>query len=118
MPNLEIYIYILTILFAFAGIYLVVRTFALKRKIDYTTLRARAFLNESFLMDVWTILLISCLLFMIHAIIELNEIFMLVAVDAIIEAIITEGTELGILVCTFLLVYKFFKLVNQAKFEP
>lgn len=90
----------------------------LKRIIDYTTLRARAFLNESFLMDVWTLLLITCLLFMIHAITELNGISILVAIDAIIEDILKEGTELGILVCTLLLVYKFYKLGNQAKFEP
>jgi hypothetical protein len=118
MSNLEIYIQILTILFAFSGVYLVVRTFALKRKIDYTTLKARVFLNESFLMDVWTLLLIACLLFIIHAVTEVNEIFMLIVIDPIIEDILKEATELGILVCTLLLVYKWFKLVNQAKFKP
>lgn len=81
-------------------------------------MRARAFLNESFLIDVWTLLLIVCLLFIIHAVTELNEIFMLVEIGPIIEMIIKEGTELGILVCSLLLVYKFFILVNQAKFEP
>ena len=112
MPNLKIYIQILTILFAFSGVFLGVRTFALKRKIDYPTLRARAFLNESFLMDVWKLLLIACLLFIIHAVTELNEIFMLVVTDPIIEDIIKEGTELGVLACTLLLVYKFLKLVK------
>ncbi|MBU3966810.1 MAG: hypothetical protein KKG76_05470 [Euryarchaeota archaeon] len=90
----------------------------MRRKIDYTTLRARAFLNESFLMDVWTLLLIACLLFIIHAITELNEIFRLTSIGPTIEVIIKEGTELGILVCTLLLVYIFYKLGNQAKFEP
>jgi uncharacterized membrane protein YdjX (TVP38/TMEM64 family) len=90
----------------------------LVRKIDYTTLKARAFLNESFLMDVWTLLLIACLFFIIHAVTELNEIFVLVAIGSIIEDRLKEGTELGVLVCILLLVYKWFKLVNQAKFEP
>lgn len=118
MSNLDFYIQILTIILAFSGVYLAVRTFTLKRKIDYTTLKARVFLNESFMTDVWTLLLIACLLFVIHAMMELNDIFRLITIEPIIEVIIKEGTELGILVCTLSLVYKFFKLVNQAKFEP
>ncbi|MBU4075332.1 MAG: hypothetical protein KKI06_01220 [Euryarchaeota archaeon] len=118
MLNLDFYIQILTILFAFSGVYLVVRTFSLKRKIDYPTLRARAFLNESFLMDVWTLLLIACLFFIIHAVIELNDVFRLTTIEPVIEVIIKEGTEMGVLACTLLLVYKWYKLVNQAKFEP
>jgi len=118
MSNIEIYVQILTILLAFSGVYLVVRTFALKRKIDHTTLKARVFLNDSFMTDVWTLLLIACLLFVIHAIMELNDIFRFITMEPIIESIIKEGTELGVLVCTLLLVYKFFILVNLAKYEP
>ncbi len=117
MSNLGTYIQILTILLAFSGIYLVVRTFILKRKIDYTTLRARAFLNDSFLMDVWSLLLLACLFFIIHAVIELNDFFKFMAIGPIIEVIIKEGTEMGVLVCTLLVVYKWFRLVDQAKFE-
>ncbi len=117
MSDIDTYIQILTILLAFSGIYLVVRTFILKRKIDYTTLRAKAFLNDSFLMDVWSLLLFACLFFIIHAVIELNELFKFMAIGPIIEAIIKEGTEMGVLVCTLLGVYKWFRLVYKVKFE-
>lgn len=117
MSDLDTGIQILTIILAFSGIYLVVKTFKLKRKIDYTTLRARAFLNDSFLMDVWSLLILACLFFIIHASVELNGIFMLVSIEPIIEVIIKEGTEMGVLVCVLLQVYKWFRLVYVAKFE-
>ena len=117
MKTIETLIQIFTILFAFIGVFLALRTIALKRKINYSTLKARAFLNESFLIDVWSLLLLACLFFMIHAIIELIDIFSLTTIGPIIKAILTEGTELGVLVCTLLLVYKWFKLVNLAKYQ-
>ena len=118
MSNIEFFILTLTILIAFSGIYLIVKTFTRKRKIDYITLKARIFLNESFITDIWTLLLIACLLFVIHALVELNDIFMLISIEPIIGVIIREGTELGVLLCTLSLVYKIFKLVKLAKFEP
>ena len=118
MSNIEFFILTLTILIAFSGIYLVVKTFTQKRKIDYITLKARVFLNESFITDIWTLLLIACLLFVIHALVELNDIFMLISIEPIIGVIIREGTELGVLLCTLSVVYKFFNLVKLAKFEP
>ncbi len=116
MINLETSIQILTVVLASSGVYLVVMTFFLKRKTDSTTLRARAFLNDFFLMDIWSLLLISCLFFIIHAAVELNEIFRLASMEPIIESIIKEGTEMGVLVCVLLQVYKWYSLLDLTKF--
>ena len=43
------------------------------KKRDDELLKARAFLSESFLKDIWTLILISCFFLIVHAAFELNE---------------------------------------------
>ncbi len=114
MLALKIPILLLTIIFALVGVYLIIRVYTLGRRIDDKLLRARAFLNESFLKDNWKLILSALLLFIIRAVVELEETFELFMGDNDSE-IIDEVIELGILLCIILLAYKWFKLMNPAE---
>jgi len=114
MFTLKIPVLILTILFALIGVYLAIRIYLAGRKIDSATLRARAFLNESFLMESWKLILMSLILFIIRAVVELEELFEEV-IDAKSSEILDEIIVLGILICLILLLYKWLKLMNPLK---
>lgn len=73
-----------------------------------------AFLDEPFLKDSWLLLLLICLLFILHAVTELNELFLQIK-NPIPTILLKEGTELGILVCTIMLVYKWLRLINPQR---
>lgn len=111
MLTLKIPVVILTILFAIIGVYLAVRINMARKKIDSATLRARVFLNESFLNESWKLLLVALILFIIRAIFELEELFETV-IDEKNSELIDEVIVLGILICLILLLYKWLKLMN------
>src|SRR3989337_1691161 len=98
MLTLKIPVLILTMLFALTGIYLAVRVYMAGRKIDPATLRARAFLNESFLKESWKLILISLVLFVIRAIVELEEVIE-GAMDEKSAEVLDEIIVLGIMIC-------------------
>jgi hypothetical protein len=114
MLTLKIPVVILTILFAIIGVYLAVRINMARKKIDPATLRARVFLNESFLTECWKLLLVALILFIIRAILELEELFETV-IDNKISDLLDETIVLGILICLILLLYKRLKLMNPPK---
>ena len=114
MLTLKIPVLVLTILFALIGVYLGVRIYLAGKKIDPATLRARAFLNESFLKESWKLILMSLILFIIRAIVELEEVLEEV-IDAKNSEILDEIIVLGILICLILLLYKWLKLMNPLK---
>lgn len=114
MITLKIPVLILTILFALIGVYLAIRIYLAGRKIDPATLRARAFLNESFLMESWKLILISLIFFIIRAVVELEEVFEEV-IDAKSSEVIDEFIVLWILICLILLLYKWLELMNPPK---
>jgi len=114
MLALKIPVLIITVLFALIGVYLAIRIYLAERKIDPATLRARAFLNESFLKESWKLILISLILFIIRAVVELEEVFEEV-IDAKSSEILDEIIVLGILICLILLLYKWLKLMNPPK---
>lgn len=111
---LKIPVLIITILFALIGVYLAIRIYLAGKKIDPATLRARAFLNESFLKESWKLILISLILFIIRAVVELEEVLEEV-IDAKSSEILDEIIVLGILICLILLLYKWLKLMNPPK---
>ena len=111
---MKISVVILSILFSLIGVYLAVRINIEKKKIDPATLRARVFLNESFLKDSWKLLLIALILFIIRAFTELEELFETV-MDNEISELLDEVIGLGILICLILLLYKWLKLMNPQK---
>jgi succinate dehydrogenase hydrophobic anchor subunit len=114
MLPLKIPVLIITILFSLIGVYLAIRICLAGKKIDPSTLRALAFLNESFLKESWKLLLTSLILFIIHTVVELEEVF-----DAVINEksseILDEIIVLWILICLILLLYKWLKLMNPSK---
>jgi len=114
MLTLKIYVLILTILFALIGVYLAVRIYLAERKIDPATLRARAFLNESFLKESWKLILMSLILFIVRAVVELEEVFEAV-IDEKSSEVLDEIIVLGILICLILLLYKWLKLMDLPK---
>ena len=114
MLTLKIYVLILTILFALIGVYLAVRIYLAERKIDPATLRARAFLNESFLKESWKLILMSLILFIVRAVVELEEVFEAV-IDEKSSEVLDEIIVLGILICLILLLYKWLKLMTLPK---
>ena len=114
MLTLKIPVLILTILFALIGVYLAARIYIAGRKIDPATLRARAFLNESFLKESWKLILMSLVLFMIRAVVELEEVFEEVMDEKSAE-VLDEIIVLGILICLILLLYKWLKLMDPPK---
>ena len=114
MLILKIPLVILTILFALIGVYLASKINMELKKIDHATLRARVFLNESFLKESWKLLLVALILFIIRSVFELEELL-----ETFIEEknseIIDEIIVLGILICLNLLLYKWLKLMNPQK---
>lgn len=80
-------------------------------RIDKRLLKARVFLSESFLKDTWTLLLLACLLFLIHATMELNQMFGLFIEESVAD-LITELVEVGIILCIILSAYKWFRLTS------
>ncbi len=88
----------------------------MKYGVDSATLRARAFLDESFLRDSWRLLLLACTLFLFHAAFELTGLLEApIDESSLIAVLLDEVTELGILVCIFILVYKWLKLVSPQR---
>lgn len=114
MLTLKIPVLILTILFALIGVYLGARIHISGRKIDPATLRARAFLNESFLKESSKLILMSLILFIIRAIVEMEEILEGV-MDEKSSEVLDEIIVLGILICLILLLYKWLKLMDPPR---
>lgn len=114
MVVLKIPVLIITILFALIGVYLAIRIYLTGRKIDPATLRALAFLNESFLKESWKLLLMSLILFIIRTVVELKEVFDAVNNEKSSE-ILDEIIVLWILICLILLLHRWLKLMNPPK---
>ena len=111
MLELKIPVVVLSILFAMIGMYIALRINNVRKKIDTSTLRARVFLNESFLDECGKLLLIAMILFIIRAFLELEELF-----ETVLEYENTETIDeiivLGILICLILLLSKWLKLMD------
>ncbi len=112
MLALKPFIQVLTIIFALAGAYLMAEiAYAAKRGKDGKLLRARAFLNESFLHDNWKMLFLASLIFLINAVIEINDMFGVFLRDINMD-FLQEMVVLGILGCSVITEYKWFKLIK------
>ncbi len=93
--------------------YFAIKIYIAQKKLDLTVLKAKAFLSESFLKNCWTLILLMCLFFIIHAAAEMIEIAGLFTETDLM--LMKEGTELGILICTVILGYKWSNLTSPAK---
>jgi hypothetical protein len=103
---------------AFAGAYFVADTaHAMRGRIDINLLRAKAFLNASFMKDNWILLLLACFFSLIYASIKLNEMFGILLEENNGTEFLQEITVLGVLSCCVLSQYKWFKLTSPAKYN-
>ena len=103
---------VLYALLALIGAYLIAYTaLNAKKKMDDSVVRARAFLNESFMKNNWNLLFLVCFLFLFNSIMRLNGEFDLFIDEDQLE-IIEELTELLIVGLITLLTYKWYRLLN------
>ncbi|VVB95406.1 Uncharacterised protein [uncultured archaeon] len=111
MLDLKPLIQFLIITFALVGAYFVADiAYSVRKGKDGQLLRARAFLNESFLHDNWKLLSVGSFIFLINATLELNDIFGILN-DVDLE-FLHDITVLGLLGCTVVSQYKWLKLMK------
>lgn len=115
MLNITTSLQLLSIVYAIlsaGGVVLVAyAAYSGKKRTDGVLLRARAFLNESFMKDSWTLLLLACSLFFIDSLLSLNMMFGSL-IELNISILISILVEAGTMVCIVMLAYKWFRLVN------
>ena len=85
--------------------------FNAKKRMDDSLVRARAFLDKSFMENNWKLLFLICVLFLFNSIMKLNEEFDLLIDGDQIE-ILEELTELIIVGSIALLTYIWYRLLN------
>lgn len=103
-------------LFVLFGAFLVAYTaYTARKRKDDTLLRARAFINKSFMRDNGTLLFLACLFFFLHTIMEFNDTLRLSIEESVAE-FVKEISELGISICIVILAYKWFKLIRPSKY--
>ncbi len=112
MLTLKIILELVTILLALAGAYFIANT--MRNKIDDDILRAKVFLNKSFMKEHWFLLLIICFFFLVNAIIKFYDIYGL-PLEKNTTDLIEQAIVLGVLACCILSQYKLFKLMNPSK---
>ncbi len=112
MLSLKTLLELVTIILALAGAYFIANT--LHRRIDNDMLRAKVFLNKSFMKDHWILLLLACFFFLVNATIKFYEIYGL-PLDKNSTDLIQEIIVLGVLTCSIMSQYKLFKLTNPSK---
>ncbi|NJD77858.1 MAG: hypothetical protein FIB08_12315 [Candidatus Methanoperedens sp.] len=102
----------LIIILAFVGAYFVADiVYSARKGRNGNLLRARAFLNDSFLGDNWKLLSVVSFIFLINATVELNDIFGILK-DVNLE-FMHDITVLGLLGCTVLSQYKWLRLMKR-----
>ena len=115
MSTINILLQLTTIVLALIGAYLAANTSDLMRKkMDINLLRAKAFLHDSFIKDNWKLLFIVCFLFLINAAIYFDEMLGLFIKDYN-RHLLQDIILLGILTCSVISQYKWFRLVRPVK---
>lgn len=115
MSTINILLQLTTIVLALIGAYLAANTSDLMRKkMDINLLRAKAFLHDSFIKDNWKLLFIVCFLFLINAAIYFDEMLGLFIKEDN-SHLLQEIILLGILTCSVISQYKWFRLVRPVK---
>lgn len=117
MLTLQTMLHLVTIILTLTGAYLVAHiVYKMYGRTDYNLLRAKAFLNESFMKDNWLLLLLICFFFLVNATVQFNEMLGLFMSEANAKYI-QEVTVLGVLTCSVLSEYKWFRLINPARYK-
>lgn len=112
MLTLKILLEYVTIILALAGAYFIANT--MRGRIDNDLLRAKVFLNKSFMKEHWILLLLACFFFLVNATIKFYDIYGL-PLEKNTADLIEQTIVLGILTCIIVSQYKLFKLMNPSK---
>lgn len=110
MLTLRILVEFVTIILALLGAYFIASTIG--RRIDDDMLRAKAFLNKSYMKEHWVLLLLACFFFLVYATIKFYEIYGIL-LDNNITYLIEQIIVLGILTCSILSQYNLSKLIKR-----
>lgn len=97
------------------GLFLTMKTVNTFRKgINNDLLRARIFLNKSFIKDNLTLLLLACVFFILHAGVEFFEPIGL-DIEKNVEEILIKIFEMAVMVCIFSSGFKWYTLINSSR---
>ncbi len=107
----------MTIMLAITGAYLVAHIAGFMRgRIDTNMLRAKAFLNKSFMRDNWMLLFLVCIFFLVNATVKFDEMFGLIIENSSTK-LIQDASILGVMACSTTAEYKWFKLLKPVNYE-
>ncbi len=109
MLPLRISVEFVSIILALAGAYFIAGT--MRPRIDNEILRAKVFLNKSFMKKHLALLLVACFFFLVNATIKFYDIYGL-PLDKNITDLIEQINVLGVLTCSIMSQYNLFKLIN------
>jgi hypothetical protein len=99
---------------ALAGAFLVAKTSnIMRKKVNMKLIRAKAFLNDSFLKDSWMLIYAICFLFMIIAVLRFNEMLGF-SIEEGDYQLLEDTLLLAIMGCCVGSQYKWFQLVRPA----
>jgi uncharacterized membrane protein YozB (DUF420 family) len=112
MINIKIVLQLAMIAIALAGAFLVANTSEIMRKkVNKKLIRAKAFLNDSFLKESWMLIYLICFLFLIIASIRFNEMMGFFIVEGDYH-MLEDTILLVIMACSVVSQYKWFRLVR------
>ncbi len=115
MFTINTLIQVITIVLTLAGAYFIAYTAdTMRGSNDSKLLRAKVFLNESFTKDNWFFLFLASFFFLMNATLNFNEILG-IALDEKSSDLIQHFIILGVLTCSVLSEYKWFKLMGPPK---
>ena len=99
---------------ALAGAFLVANTSnIMRKKVNTKLIRAKAFLNDSFLKDSWMLIYVICFLFLIIAVIRFNEMLGFFIEEGDYH-LLDDTILLLIMVCSAVSQYKWLRLLRPA----
>ncbi len=117
MYAIKTLIQLITIVLALAGAYFIAYTAdTMRGRMDSNLLRAKVFLNESFMKDNWFFLFLASFFFLVNATINFNEILG-ISFEKSSSDLIEHFIVLGVLTCSVLSEYKWFRLVSKGHIE-
>lgn len=112
MIHIKTLLQLAMIAIALAGAFLVANTSVIMRKkVNMKLIGAKAFLNESFLKDSWMLIYVICFLFLIIAVIRLNEMLGFLVGEGDYH-LLEDSILLVIMACSAVSQYKWFRLVR------
>jgi len=114
MINIKTLLQLAMIAIALSGAFLAANiSNIMRKKVNMKLIRAKAFLNDSFLKDSWMLIYVICFLFLIIAVLRFNEMLGLF-IDEGDSQLLEDTIVIAIMGCCVVSQYKWFRLVRPA----